>query len=285
MKQIWLLSAAALALGSHLLGDTITSATGSFSAFPSGFAASTPAFINNATPTPTSGAPFWNNPSDDIGTGGSHNMNIGYLLTDTGGFAGTSPVLGSDTVLQDFIATGGTDPASFSFIRNAISYNICQLFGRSSLDTGNPTVGTVFGTYVGSQFTPIYDAVNTNSPINTEAFNPTTPGTSYGFYATVCYGVGACETYTSGNGNSGNMGGAAGWNHFAVFQLASGNYVIAFEDTNGFYGENLGDYNDVVVEIRAIPEPGTIAITGLGLAGLALWQTRRSRARMSHPAA
>ncbi len=70
MKQIWLLSAAVLALGGHLLADTITSTTGSFSAFSSGFAASTPAFINNATPTPPRRAAVWNNPSGGIGPGG-----------------------------------------------------------------------------------------------------------------------------------------------------------------------------------------------------------------------
>ncbi|HVO99121.1 MAG TPA: PEP-CTERM sorting domain-containing protein [Bryobacteraceae bacterium] len=281
MKQIWLVSAAVLALGGSMLGDTITSATGSFSAFPTGFASSTPTWISNSTPTPTSGVPFWNSASDDTGVGGSHSMNIGYLLTDSGGFLGTPSVLGTDTVVQDFIASGGADPSSFSFLRSAITYNISLLFGRSSLDTGNPAVGTVFGYYVGNQFTPIYDPQNTNSPTGTEAFNPTTAGNSYGFYATVCYGVGACETYTTGNGNSGNMGGAAGWNHFAVFQLASGSYVIGFEDANGYYGENLGDYNDVVVELQVVPEPGTIAITGLGLAGLALWRVRQRKVRTS----
>ena len=76
------------------------------------------------------------------------------------------------------------------------------------------------------------------------------------------------SAYTTGNGNSGNVSGAAGWNHFALFELASGSYVIGLEDTNGFAGEGLGDFNDVVVELRVTPtpEPDSVAFMGIGLA-------------------
>lgn len=95
----------------------------------------------------------------------------------------------------------------------------------------------------------------------------------------MCYGVGACETYTTSDGNSGNVSGAAGWNHFALFELASGSYVIAFEDTNAFGGEGLGDFNDVIVELRVgdpVPEPATIAIMSVGLAGMVLLGSKRN---------
>jgi hypothetical protein len=195
-------------------------------------------------------------------------MNVGYLLADTGGFAGTPSVLGSDTVTQEFTASGGADPTAFNFLSNATAYNIAVLFADSSLDSGNAAQGTVFGYYVGSTFTPLYTPVDTSSPANFTAFDPTTAGNSYGFYATVCYGANLCETYTTGEGNSGNASGAAAWNHFALFQLASGSYVIGFEDTNTFGGEGLGDFNDIVVELRApanAPEPDTLATMGIGL--------------------
>jgi hypothetical protein len=36
-----------------------------------------------------------------------------------------------------------------------------------------------------------------------------------------------------------------------------------------------GDYNDFVIELRAIPEPGTLLLVGVGLAALAVFRNRR----------
>ena len=279
MKTLWI---ALFALCGSLFADTVTSATGSFSAFPSGFASSTPAWIGIPTPPATEGTPFWNDPSQDTGTGGSHMMNIGYLLTDTGGFAGTPFGHRVRHRRRRLHHQHSTDPSSFGFVSASTAYNIALLFADSSLDTGNAAQGTTFGYYVGSVFTPIYTPTETNSPMDIIPFDPTTAGNSYGFYATVCYGVGVCETYTTGEGNSGNSGGAADWNHFTVFELASGNYVIGFEDTNFFGGEGYGDFNDVVVELEAVsdpmpaPEPGSIAMLGLGLVGLSAYLGRKA---------
>jgi hypothetical protein len=263
-----------LTLGGNMFASTVYSGTGSFSAFPSDFSTSTPTWISGSTPPATNGMPFWNNPSDDTGVGGSHLMNIGYALTDSGGLAGTPSVLGGETVAEELTAAGGADPERFSFLSDDTDYNISLLFADSSLDTGSAEIGTVFGYYVGSTFTPIWDVGRTDSPTGTEPFDPTTPGNSYGFYATVCYSLNDCETYTTGEGNSGNSSGG-GYNHFALFELNDGNYVIGFTGQNGSYGEGLGDFNDVVIELQAVPEPGTIAIAGLGLAGMYFLRTRR----------
>jgi hypothetical protein len=271
MKPI-LVASAVLALIGSARGDAVTSATGSFSAFASGFAASTPAWAG-ALETPASvGSPFWNNPSDDTGAGGSHMMNIGDVLTDSGGLQGTPDVLGSDSVTQQFTDGSGGDPTAFSFTSSGMPFNITLLFADSSLDTGNAAQGTVFGYYVGNVFTPLYDVGDTDAPEDTQSIEPTSAGNYYGFYATVCYGAGFCETYTTGSGNTGNNGGAAGWNHFALFELASGNYAMGFTAADAFSGENFGDFNDVVVEIQNIPvpEPGTSGIVVIGLAALGL---------------
>jgi hypothetical protein len=285
MSKIWV---AALAVGSGLMADSVTSATGSFSAFPFAMSASTPAWISGATPTSTfgnTGTVFWNNPSDDVGTNGSHMMNVGYVLTDTGGLAGTPAVLGTETVAEQFTGVNGTDPSAFNFVRSATSYDITLLFADSSLDTGNSAVGTVFGYYVGDVFTQIYTVGLTSSPTGTEAFDPTPAGNAYGFYATVCYSPGVCETYTTGEGNFGNDSAAAAWNHFALFQLSDGNYAMGFTAQNGWFGEDWGDFNDVVVELSAVnptpsgavPEPGTMLMMGSALLGLGMLAGRRRR--------
>jgi hypothetical protein len=278
MKPILVASAAVCLLSGSILADSITSATGSFSAFSSGFGATTPTWQGQFTEPTTTSSPFWNNPSDDTGQGGSHMMNIGYVLTDSGGLVGTPSILGSDSVTDQFTAAGGTDPAAFNFVSSGVGFDITLLFADSSLDTGNTAQGTVFGYYVGNTFTPLYTVGDTFAPADTEVEDPATLGNSYGFYVTVCYGGGFCETYTTGDGNTGNESGAAGWNHFALFQLASGNYAMGFTAADANVGEGLGDFNDVVVELQPIPEPGTIGVVGLALAGLAF---RAVRTRLS----
>ena len=274
MKQTLFASAAAIILAGNVAGDTVTSPTGSFSPFAATFTSSTQNWINDWT-KPAPAPLFWNNPSDDTGVGGSHMMNIGNVLTDTGGMAGMPAVLGTDTVTADFTAANGVDPADFTFLSSGTAYAMSVLFALSCLDTGNPSQGTVFGYYVGDTYTPLYAPKNTWSPMDTQSFDPTTSGNSYGFYATVCYAPGQCETYTTGDGNFGNVSSAAGWNHFALFQISSGGYVVALEDSPSVSGENLGDFNDVVIEIQVTPEPGTLAFIGVGLAGLWFCAVRR----------
>lgn len=280
MKKLLLASAAVVVLSGSMFADTVTMTGGSATAFA--FGGATPTWISNAT-NPGPGSPFWNDASDDVGTGGSHLMNVGYVLTDTGGLTGTTSVLGSDSVTTMYTGAGGADPTAFNFVRNATSYNVTLLFANSGMNTGaNPSgaVGSQIGYYVGSTMTALYNVGQTSSPTGTQTFNPGSAGTAYGFYDTVCYSAsgGVCtesETYTTGNGNSGNSSGGAGWNHFALFQLASGSYVIGFTGQNGLYGENLGDFQDTLIELQVIPEPGTIAIMGLGLAALGFLGRRR----------
>jgi hypothetical protein len=277
MKPILVASAAVFALGGSLLADAVNSATGTFSAFPSGFAASTPTWINDQTPPATPGAPFWNNPSDDPGPGGTHQMNIGDVLTDSGGLTGSTPVLGADIVTEQFTAAGGADPTAFDFVSTGNAFNLGLLFALSGLNTNNPSQGTtVFGYYVGSSYTQLYAVNNTSSLTDTEVIDPTTSGNDYGFYATVCYAPSECETYTTGDGNFGSVSGGAGWNHFALFQLASGNYALGFTAADAMVGENLGDFNDVVVELAAVPEPAAIATMALGLTALAIYKRRQA---------
>jgi|ERR1700722_8063745 len=205
----------------------------------------------------------------------------------------------------------GTDsvvPAlEFNFLSSQTAMAISLLFADSSQDTGTAPMGTTFGTYIvpngGSIETfqlggPIGDTT-TPEAFGNLASNFFNNGTVYGFYATVCYASSGsvCTnsvTYTTGVGNystnipsgSGYLGGL-GWNHFAFFELANGDWALGFSDTPWALGtpnsvSALGDYNDAIFGITGngavgsgAPEPGTIAIMGLGLAGLGLIGRRR----------
>lgn len=206
-------------------------------------------------------------------------------------------------------ATSETPSLEFSFMSTATSFNIAVLFADSGLDGGTGNTGgpaTVFGYYYGSgagiQLHQLGGSINndtTGTSPQSLATGMTLDGSGavYGLYATVCYlytGT-TCTgsvTYTTGAGNftnniaAGNQYlGALGWNHFSYFQLTNGEEVLGFEDSpfalgSTFDTEGQGDFNDVVIglvanSISAAPEPGTIAIMGLGLAGLGLIGRRR----------
>jgi hypothetical protein len=180
-------------------------------------------------------------------------------------------------------------------------------------NAGGPA--TSFGTYIlntGSGcsgfcvFTPvdvIDSAVQNNTSGTAQSLTGSTStlaqnGFVYGFYATVCYAFTgptctASVTYTSGAGNfstnitagsaNAQFLGGLDWNHFALFDLSANEYVLGFEDSpwalsNANATEGEGDFNDVMISLTSaagVPEPGTIAIMGLGLAGLGLIGRRR----------
>lgn len=205
----------------------------------------------------------------------------------------------------------GTDsvvPAlEFNFLSSQTAMAISLLFADSSQDTGTSPMGTTFGTYIvpggGNiatfQLGGSIGDTTTPTAFGNLASNFFNNGTVYGFYATVCYASSGSNctnsvTYTTGVGNystnipsgSGYLGGL-GWNHFAFFELANGEWALGFSDTPWALGtpnsvSGLGDFNDAIFGITgnaafgsAAPEPGTIAIMGLGLAGLGLIGRRR----------
>jgi len=232
--------------------------------------------------------------------------------------SGTLSVNGLSTTTY----TSEVPTLEFSFQSAATAYSIALLFADSSQNTGcaagancpivagtSDGIGTVWGTYTESNTnTGIFTLTQLNDPTNNTSGTasggiPGGPlaasGSYYGFYATVCYqstnvgNVSACTysvTYTSGAGNfttqttNTTYDGGLGWNHFALFELASGEEVIGFEDGPWAPGnsnslESIGDFNDIIIGLNppgsAAPEPGTVAIMGLGLAGLGLIGRRR----------
>jgi len=241
------------------------------------------------------------------GTSGATNFNVsGQYFA----FTGTDSTIPGGNPAFSNGATSIVPSLEFSFTSQATAYAISMLYAApSTQNSGAGNVGapaTIFGTYIlnGSVFDPtVIDngiAANTSGTATSLATDDVLYGaqTVYGFYATVCYswtGTTCNEsvTYTTGDGNfstgmsAGNPElGALGWNHFALFELASGEEVLGFTDSpwapgTTFGTQGLGDYSDAViglvgsVPLGSAPEPGTIAIMGLGLAGLGLIGRRR----------
>jgi len=239
------------------------------------------------------------------GTPGSTSTVLGsyYAATASNG-AGGDPAATS-------AGTSMTPALDFAFQSTQTAFTISLLFADSGNNSGVTGQATSIGTYImlGGVFTPatvIDSAVSNNTTGTPQALTVSNPdlvvnaGTVYGFYATVCYSWNgtsctASVTYTTDNGNfstnmsAGNaMLGSLGWNHFALFELADGEEVLGFEDTPWALNttnatEGIGDFNDVVIGLvgnpaiitASAPEPGTIAIMGLGLAGLGLIGRRR----------
>jgi len=70
-----------------------------------------------------------------------------------------------------------------------------------------------------------------------------------------------------------------GLDHLLVFQYAdlSSRYILFWDDQNG-EGSSDRDFNDFVARVnfvRPVPEPGTLALLGLGIAGLGLSRRRK----------
>jgi hypothetical protein len=297
------------------------------------FAAATTAYTGGPVNTANTQVPFWNNPSEDSLYDG-HFANAGDVLAGLAtnsnligaNLTGTTGTLAGDLNTQIngsyYAYTGGSDPVNlatpttaagvtaettpalaFSFMSEATSYRIAVIFADSSQDTGLAPSATVFGYYTGSvdgslTLTPVDGAVaddTTGTPVTLTTGGALAPaGSTYGFYATVCYQVTGTTctesvTYTTGAGNySTNMSasnqflGGLGYNHFALFELADGSEILAFKDYPWALGsatnkEGLGDFNDLMIQLTdppSVPEPGTIAIVGLGLAYLVRKGTR-----------
>lgn len=313
-----LLAFVAFLLAKAAFADAITG-TGSFFGMPS-----TASLV--ATQTPYTGnpvsvlaSPFWNNPSEDVGSDG-HNANVGDVLAGlatntnvTAQVAGTyyassgglDPVnnVGATTVNG---YTSESTPLAFNFLSNATAYNVSLLFADSNLNRGTSPGSTVFGYYIGTGVGSLALHPLDGGVSNDVSGTPLTLGTNdtfgaagmaYGFYATVCYQVvgSVCMqsvTYTTGAGNYTNnipggssFLGALGYNHFALIELSSGATILALEDSPWGPGalndlEGRGDFNDVVVELNPVPEPRSFWVTMVGVGFLVMNAARRRKIKL-----
>lgn len=303
MKLQLFLVAGALFAGATAYADTLNTgggfntSTGTLSAFSLGT-------LGSCSPGCIDGSPFFDNTSGDL-VAGTHLANAGDFLDALGSFAGgTNNLAGGGQMYTQTQAAGSPNYASaFSFIRQAASLSITILYANSSVNNN-----AEFGIYDASSQSnalnnheivqPITAGSNLNNLIG-QTYNITQNYGVWGIYARTC-DVNAADhacpggnvvTYFSNvalngvNGDTTAADAAANHMHWALFQSGTNAavYYLALEDY-AFQGaetrnvtEGFGDYNDLILRIdtSGVPEPATLSIMGLGLAGLGMLGRRK----------
>lgn len=307
MRLNFALMAAVTLFGSMAFADTLNTgggfntSTGTLGAFNLGTQGSCTGGVC------TDGTTFFNNTSGDV-VNSSTAANAGDFLSASGAFA--TPVSGCSTCGVNYMASGGqmyTQTANspnfasaFSFIRQAASVEITILYANSSVNNN-----AEFGLYDASSQSnalnnhEIAQAVGSN--LNTmigQSYNLTNNYASYGIYVRTCTvnaanhacpGANVVTDFSNVAMNSVNgddPAADANHMHWALFQSGTNAaiYYLAFEDFSLQSGtrnvtEGYGDYNDIILELdttaSGVPEPATLSIVGLSLAGLGFLGRRK----------
>jgi hypothetical protein len=225
-------------------------------------------------------------------------MNVGYLLTGTGGFSGDTDYDPLDYVSQNNGAGAPDAPTEISLL-NTSSTVAVTLLGSYTFDTT-----AIIGYYNASATTaaaaalteiPLYGPGSLVPSVGTSvSLLDLSSGEDYGFYLT------KCDDYVDGTGSA--CLGTTTWfsndsldttdigppihQHFSIFDSpTTGIYYLGVKDWRNGGLEGYGDFNDVVFELNTddppvpTPEPATIGLIGAGLLGLGLTRLRSRRSQ------
>lgn len=243
-------------------------------------------------------AAFWNNNTDD----GNTCRNIGCFVTKTGGFStnATSPdwsdpvYLGEDdgSSVQNFYfqgQNGGTQ-----LLLEVAGWAPNNWMGWYAINPAAPNGAIHFtGAGFGTQFGLFFDG---NDLVGSTV--ATIPATNYGLWFLSNY---SSTNFTGTNTQVNNLANALNNNsgrrfsqssrnssaagtsnqYFAVFaeSLSAATsvpvtYIIGVEDKNFGNGSDK-DYNDMIVKLTVVPEPGFYTLLSVGFVGLMVARRRK----------
>lgn len=213
------------------------------------------------------GTPYWDNPSNDPG-----NRNIGHFVT------GNDPLhnsaLTSAPATQYYANADNSQPIGFTFASPGGQWQ-----GSFLLEVAAFAPINTLGYYKAGdpkQATVLYNGAATPNPAQSIAFNPKD---SFGLFLTTLAGL----TYYSES----NLNHPLFQNdqQFALFRATQNLFYVGAEDVfpNYLTKEKRGDFNDMVVRLSytpandgpPVPEPGTYALVGGGLAATAFLRRRK----------
>jgi hypothetical protein len=265
MKKIVL---TAFILGMLAIGPYATSGY-AFTAFPNSWTPFTSTDIDN------NGTPYFDNTSTD-----ASRANVGYFILGTGvGGAyngenpGNSPALNGQspeylTFSTNFYFKDGS--AAALKILNVAGDRLVNSFGWYPVDS----LGNLIDNLGNSAGSPVLNEIFANG----SALNVNTPVTFSTYFG----------LYLKNTNSDSNVAGTyfsqsqfntrdANAQHFALFRNATNpeTWFIGMEDRGVGVAIGDRDYNDMVVELTAVPLPGAVLLLGAGMVRLVAYARRR----------